>query len=219
MTLAQIEPRAGVDRASARAALLSLLWFGHWTTDLSRPLSPQLRDADRAGRRVTGASFDLRVGGRVWLDGQGWEVAELTGTSARLVADGRLRTVSITSLIGTTEPAATTGRRRGGRVGILVGDPVGGPFRPHHQAGRRLTAKLHALRQVIEPDPDDARTLPRYDDTAAALGVSRRTLERQVARLGSSARRAWWTRECCRRSAGQSTCDGTASAWRCCPAT
>lgn len=41
MTLAQIEGSAGMDQATARAALLSLLWFGHWTTDLSRPLSPQ----------------------------------------------------------------------------------------------------------------------------------------------------------------------------------
>ncbi len=41
MTLTQIEESAGMDQATARAALLSLLWFGHWTTDLSRPLSPR----------------------------------------------------------------------------------------------------------------------------------------------------------------------------------
>jgi hypothetical protein len=39
MTLAQVEVLAGVERETARAAMLSLLWFGHWTTDLSRPLS------------------------------------------------------------------------------------------------------------------------------------------------------------------------------------
>ena len=39
MTLAQVEASAGVERGAARAAMLSLLWFGHWTTDLSRPLS------------------------------------------------------------------------------------------------------------------------------------------------------------------------------------
>jgi hypothetical protein len=39
MTLAQIESVADLDRAAARAAALSLLWFGQWTTDLSRPLS------------------------------------------------------------------------------------------------------------------------------------------------------------------------------------
>ncbi len=41
MTFGQIEESAGGDQATARAALLSLLWFGHWTTDLSRPLSHQ----------------------------------------------------------------------------------------------------------------------------------------------------------------------------------
>jgi hypothetical protein len=41
MTLAQVQESAGVAGATARAALLSLLWFGHWTTDMSRPLSPQ----------------------------------------------------------------------------------------------------------------------------------------------------------------------------------
>jgi hypothetical protein len=39
MTLAQIEAVAGLDRRAARSAALSLLWFGTWTTDLSRPLS------------------------------------------------------------------------------------------------------------------------------------------------------------------------------------
>lgn len=39
MTLAEVEAQAGVHRASARAAVLSLLWSGHWTTDLTRPLS------------------------------------------------------------------------------------------------------------------------------------------------------------------------------------
>ena len=39
MTLAQIESAAELDRAAARSAALSLLWFGKWTADLTRPLS------------------------------------------------------------------------------------------------------------------------------------------------------------------------------------
>jgi hypothetical protein len=39
MTLTQIESAAELDRTAARPAVLSLLWFGQWTTDLSRPLS------------------------------------------------------------------------------------------------------------------------------------------------------------------------------------
>lgn len=47
-----------------------------------------------------------------------------------------------------------------------------------------LAARLVALRRVLEPDPDDDRPiLQRYDDEAATLGVSRRTLQRQAARL------------------------------------
>jgi hypothetical protein len=38
---------------------------------------------------MTEAGFELRVGGRVWLDGHGWEVAELDGATVRLLADGR----------------------------------------------------------------------------------------------------------------------------------
>jgi hypothetical protein len=47
-----------------------------------------------------------------------------------------------------------------------------------------LAARLVALRRVLEPDPDDDRPiLQRYGDEAAALGVSRRTLQRQAAKL------------------------------------
>ncbi len=131
---------------------------------------------------MTGASYDLRVGGRVWLDGQGWEVAELTGRSVRLIADGRLRTVSITSLIGATEPTADDVQEVGsGHLWVIPSVVLAGLTTKQAET---LTARLHTLRQVIEPEPDDSRTLgERYDATATALGVSRRTLERQVARL------------------------------------
>lgn len=39
MTLAQVEALVELERGTARAAILALLWSGHWTTDLSRPLS------------------------------------------------------------------------------------------------------------------------------------------------------------------------------------
>lgn len=131
---------------------------------------------------MTGASYDLRVGGRVWLDGQGWEVAELTGGSARLIADGRLRTVSITSLVGATEAAVDDVQEVGsGHLWVIPSVVLAGLTTKQAET---LTARLHTLRQVIEPEPDDSRTLgERYDDTATALRVSRRTLERQVARL------------------------------------
>ena len=47
-----------------------------------------------------------------------------------------------------------------------------------------LTTRVESLRRVLEPAAGDERAiLERYDDEAAALGVSRRTLQRQAARL------------------------------------
>lgn len=40
MTVADVEGRADLDAAVARAATLALLWRGGWVTDLRRPLSP-----------------------------------------------------------------------------------------------------------------------------------------------------------------------------------
>lgn len=34
--------------------------------------------------------LQLRVGGRLWLDGQGWEIAEITGSTVRLIAGDQL---------------------------------------------------------------------------------------------------------------------------------
>ncbi len=38
------------------------------------------------------------MGERIWLDGQGWDVAELTGSNVRLTSGSSARLVSITSL-------------------------------------------------------------------------------------------------------------------------
>ena len=46
--------------------------------------------------------FEVRVGGRIWLDGQGWDVAELTGSNVRLTSGSSARLVSITSLAEAT---------------------------------------------------------------------------------------------------------------------
>ena len=48
----------------------------------------------------------------------------------------------------------------------------------------QLSAKLAALRRVLEPDSDDDRPIvQRYEDEAATLGVSRRTLQRLGSKL------------------------------------
>lgn len=46
------------------------------------------------------SSFEVRVGSRIWLDGQGWEVAELDGAAVRLRGANTVRTVSLSGRPG-----------------------------------------------------------------------------------------------------------------------
>lgn len=131
---------------------------------------------------MAAVGFELRVGGRVWLDGRGWEVAELDGATVRLLGDGRLRPVSVASL-----------------ASAFAVDPVEGPTLADGQPWTVLAVVLAALsskqrdalqrqvavlRQVLEPPAGDDRPVAdRYGAAAAQLGVTRRTLERQLARL------------------------------------
>jgi putative transposase len=131
---------------------------------------------------MSAAGFELHVGGRVWLDGQGWEVAELNGATVRLLGDGRLRTVSVASL-----------------ANAFADDPKPGPNPSDDQCWTvpavvlaalstkqrdALQRRVATLRQVLDPPAGDDRPVSeRYTAGAAQLGVSRRTLERQLARL------------------------------------
>jgi hypothetical protein len=74
MTLAQLEAAVSLDGPTARSGVLAMLWSDRWSVDLDRPLFASQR---AAGGVMSASGFELRVGGRVWLDGQGWEVAEL----------------------------------------------------------------------------------------------------------------------------------------------
>ena len=44
-------------------------------------------------------SVESQAGGRVGLEGQGWEVAGLTASTVRLTVEGPLRTVSVVDMI------------------------------------------------------------------------------------------------------------------------
>jgi hypothetical protein len=44
------------------------------------------------------SSFEVRVGNRVWLDGQGWDICELTGELVRLRGNDSIRSVSFSML-------------------------------------------------------------------------------------------------------------------------
>lgn len=60
-------------------------------------------------RGMTSTALDPWVGARVWLAGQGWEVAKLTGDSVRLLREGQVRTVSVTSLAGSQNTDSPAG--------------------------------------------------------------------------------------------------------------
>ena len=137
---------------------------------------------------MTAGSVEFKAGDRVWYDGQGWEVSQLADGFVRLTAGGRIRAVSIGSLLEglhhevdhSTEPASQHPAERDDLwttpAVILAGLST-------KQRGA-LEAKLAVLRRLLEPEDGDDRSLgQRYDAVAAETGVSRRTLERQVARV------------------------------------
>ena len=131
--------------------------------------------------------FEVSVGERIWLDGQGWEVVEVTGSSVRLQAGPTVRVVSIAAL-AEAAPASddppdgddADAASRWDVPGVLLAS-----LTPRQQ--RQLLDRLQILRALSAPEPGDHRTLQeRYDEAAAAAGVTRRTLQRQMARLDAS---------------------------------
>lgn len=128
------------------------------------------------------SSFEVRVGSRIWPDGQGWEVAELDGAAVRLRGAGTVRTVSLSMLAQVTidnpEPGQPPAAPGAWEIPAIA---LAGLTRAQRES---LAARLVALRRVLEPDPDDDRPiLQRSGDEAAELGVSRRTLQRQAVKL------------------------------------
>ncbi len=131
---------------------------------------------------MSATGYELRVGGRVWLDGQGWEVVELVDGAVRLSSARGVRTVTLSSLLdGVTELDDESTVVADDRLWSIPAVIVAGLTAKQRDV---LDKKLARLRRLLEPSPDDGRSLgQRYDDLAAELRVSRRTLQRQVARL------------------------------------
>ena len=112
----------------------------------------------------------MRVGGRVWLDGQGWEVVELTGSTVRLIADGRLRTVSVSSLIGNDQVGDDLQVSRTEDLWTVPAVVLAGLSTRQRDA---LAQKLQALRALVEPEHGDDRNVSeRYEATAGELGAT-----------------------------------------------
>ena len=118
----------------------------------------------------------------MWLDGQGWDVSELTGGAVRLTSAGAARTVSITALLDALhDPAEAPVDEISTRWDIPSVVLAGLDQRQREKLERTLSV----LRRLLEPADDDVRG-QRYEGLAGELGVTRRTLERQVARLTAS---------------------------------
>ena len=128
------------------------------------------------------SSFEVRVGNRVWLDGQGWDICELTGESVRLRGADTVRTVSLSMLAEVViDPPLSAEGAVGASAWEIPGVLLAGLTQSQE---KQLSTKLAALRRVLEPDPDDDRPIvQRYEDEAARLGVSRRTLQRLGSKL------------------------------------
>lgn len=129
---------------------------------------------------TTSTDLHLKVGGRIWLDGQGWEVAEFTGSTVRLISGDQLRTVSVTSLLS----ASTDGAEEAAPDDDLFAIPSLALASLTTAEKAALDLQVGVLRRLLQPDPNDDRSLAeRYEAASLELGVTRRTLERQLARL------------------------------------
>ena len=96
------------------------------------------------------------MGGRVWLDGQGWEVAELTGTTVRLIADGRLRTVRATSRIRNDQVGDELPDSRPEDLWTVPAVVLAGLCTRQRDV---LTRKLRVMRGLVEPEVGDERSV------------------------------------------------------------
>lgn len=115
------------------------------------------------------AGVEVRVGGRVWFDGQGWEVSELADGVVRLAtAGGRIRAVSIAALLASIHEISGPDE---GDASATDQDPdmwtipvvVLGTLSTRQR--NVLEAKLAVLRRLLEPDSEDDRSLgQRYED-------------------------------------------------------
>ena len=108
-------------------------------------------------------------------------MAELTGCTVRLIADGKLRTVSVTSLIGNDQVVDDLPDSRSEDLWTVPAVVLAGLNTRQRDV---LAHKLEVLRALVEPEVgNDGSVSERYEAAAAELGATRRTLERQLARL------------------------------------
>ena len=125
------------------------------------------------------AVLEVRVGSRLWFDGEAWSVCEVDATTVRLNAgDGRYRTVTVAELIDTASPAESGHQP----------DPDGLPL-PRNVAWASLSSKKRSSLErevtvfsvLLESALDEQAIAIRR--AADDLGVSIRTVQRRLRRF------------------------------------
>lgn len=125
------------------------------------------------------AVVDLHVGGRVWFEGSMYLVQELGPQRTTLAADGRLRSVATAEVIRQATLVSDdtdTGDRAPEcePVNVLLSGLT-------KRQRATLETRAHLVRELLEPDGEDDRSLTsRCEAAAVAAGVSGRTLRRWV---------------------------------------
>ena len=134
------------------------------------------------------AVLEVRVGSRLWFDGEAWSVCQVNATTVRLHdGDGRYRTVTVAELVDTASPAEPGHQA----------DPEGLPL-PRNVAWASLPSKrrssldkeMTVFTRLLEVSGsgEQASAVRRAADD---LGVSIRTVQRRLRRfqhLGCMAR-------------------------------
>lgn len=125
------------------------------------------------------AVLEVRVGSRLWFDGEAWSVCEVDATTVRLHdGDGRYRTVTVAELIDTASPAGSGHQP----------DPDGLPL-PRNVAWASLSSKKRSTLErevtvfsvLLESALDERASAVRR--AADDLGVSIRTVQRRLRRF------------------------------------
>ena len=125
------------------------------------------------------AVVELHVGGRVWFEGSMYLVQELGPQRTTLTADGRLRSVATADAVRHatlfSDDTETDDQ-------ITQGEPVDVLLSGLTKSQRAtLEERAELARGVLNPDPEDARSVKqRCDEAAAEHSVSSRTVLRWI---------------------------------------
>jgi len=130
---------------------------------------------------VTGSVLEVRVGTRLWFDGECWAVCEVRGTSVRLQGDGgRYRTAAVTDLLegasGLDPDSHAVDAVQRDLLSAIGLESLTLKQRTRLEAEVEIFAELLAVRGADEAPA-------RMRSAATKLGLSLRTVQRRLRRF------------------------------------